>query len=129
MSSRMPCPSARRRGTAALHQLQYPLTLRHWSQRHRTLCWQVRLIADRPPIERFVWHLSACNNANTSPCHTRHAPQIAPQSESLQTHAHMRARAFYCRLTHDADALAFATYAADGAIDANAHVPAPPPTV
>ena len=77
------------------------------------------------------WHLSACNNANTSPCHTRHAPQNAPQSESLHTHAHMRARAFYCRLTHDADALAFAfaTYAADGAIDANAHVPAPPPTV
>jgi hypothetical protein len=47
------------------------------------------------------WHLSACNNANTtSPCHTRHAPQIAPQSESLQTHAHMRARAFDRRLTH-----------------------------
>ena len=21
------------------------------------------------------WHLSACNNANTSPCHTRHAPK------------------------------------------------------
>ncbi len=44
----------------------------------------------------------------------------------------MRARLLlqaYTPSPGDADALAFATYAADGAIDANAHVPARPPTV
>jgi hypothetical protein len=40
----MPCPSARRRGTAALHKAAVHVDLRLWGLRHLTLCWEVRLI-------------------------------------------------------------------------------------
>jgi hypothetical protein len=79
------------------------------------------------------WHLSACNNANTSPCHTRHCASNRTSVRVVaNTRAHARARLLlqaYARSLGDADALAYATYGADGAIDASAHVPAPPPTV
>ena len=83
-------------------------TLRHWCWRHLASRWKVRPIGDRPPTECLLWLQSACrrtsratdcNNNNTS--HTRHAPPIAPSSESARTRTHLtRAHALLRAIAH-----------------------------
>ncbi len=72
------CTSCSARGPAALEPATSHIALGGASDRRSA------------PNRALWWHLNACNNANTSPCHTRHAPPIAP---SRCKHTHTCARA------------------------------------